>query len=113
IVNVPKRGLGDAALQTLQGIRRAQGVSLFQAARLAIGTEELRPQARRALADLVGGFERWQAQAADLPHPELAEIVLDESGYVPMWKADKTIEAPGRLENLRELIEALAEFDSL
>ncbi len=113
IFNVPKRGLGDAALQTLQQLRRAQGVSLFQAARLAVGTEELRPQARRSLGQLIEGFERWQAQASAVPHPELAEIVLDESGYTAMWQQDKSIEAPGRLENLKELIDALAEFETL
>src|SRR5690606_19040874 len=61
IINLPKRGLGDAALQTLQSLRRAQGISLFQAARLAVGTDELRPAARRSLADLVASFERWQS----------------------------------------------------
>src|SRR3546814_7653678 len=47
------------------------------------------------------------------PHPELAEIVLEESGYVEMWQNDKTLEAPGRLENLKEFVNALGEFESL
>src|SRR3546814_15295869 len=47
------------------------------------------------------------------PHPELAEIVLEESGYVEMWQNDKTLEAPGRLENLKEFVNALGEFENL
>jgi DNA helicase-2/ATP-dependent DNA helicase PcrA len=113
IFNLPKRGLGDASLRLLQGLRRARGLSLFEAARQVAGTDELRPQARRALGDLVRAFDGWRELAADMPHPELAEVVLDESGYTDMWRNDKSIEAPGRLENLKELIEALREFDTL
>ena len=113
IFNLPKRGLGDASLRLLQGLRRARSLSLFEAARQVAETDELRPQARRALGDLVRAFDGWRELAADMPHPELAEVVLDESGYTDMWRNDKSIEAPGRLENLKELIEALREFDTL
>jgi DNA helicase-2/ATP-dependent DNA helicase PcrA len=113
IFNLPRRGLGEASLRLVQEFRRARGVSLFEAARRLVQTDEMRPQARRSLSALVEAFARWQALAEELPHPELAEIVLDESGYTGMWQADKSIEAPGRLENLKELIDALAEFDNL
>jgi DNA helicase-2/ATP-dependent DNA helicase PcrA len=65
------------------------------------------------LRDLAQSFARWSAQAESLAHPELAEIVLDESGYTAMWQADRSPEAPGRLDNLKELVRSMEEFDSL
>ena len=113
IANKPRRGLGDATLKTLHAAARGERLSLMQAGRRLVDTDELRPQARKALADLIRDFDRWRDEAARIPHPELAEIVLDESGYTAMWQNDKSIEAPGRLENLKELVTALEEFDSL
>ncbi|MFQ6018734.1 MAG: ATP-dependent helicase [Kiloniellaceae bacterium] len=113
IVNTPKRGLGDATRRLLHQVARAAGVPLTEAARRLTETDELRPQARRALADLIAAFDRWRGMAAGIPHPELAEIVLEDSGYAAMWMNDKSLEAPGRLDNLKELVNAMAEFDSL
>ena len=113
IVNKPKRGLGAATLRTLHETARAARVPLHEAARRLVGTDELRPAARRALAGLLTDFERWRGLLETMPHPELAEIVLDESGYTALWMADKSADAPGRLENLKELVNAMAEFDSL
>ena len=113
IVNKPKRGLGQATLQTLHGIARAARIPLTAAARQVIETDELRPQARNSLRELMADLDRWAGMVQGTPHPELAEIVLDESGYTAMWQQDKTADAPGRLENLKELINAMADFDSL
>ena len=76
-------------------------------------TEELRPQARRALAALMESFARWRQLAQESDHVSLAQSVLDESGYTEMWQRDKSAEAPGRLDNLKELISAMGEFDTL
>jgi len=113
IVNVPRRGIGDATLQLLHATARRQGQSLSMAAAQLIETHELKPAARNAVSRLVRDLDRWRDQAASRPHAELAQIVLDESGYTAMWQADRTPEAPGRLENLRELIVAMAEFETL
>ncbi len=113
IVNKPKRGLGVASLQTIHRSARAARVPLFEAARRLVETDELRPAARRALAGLLADFERWRAMVEQVPHPELAEIVLEESGYTAMWQNDTSADAPGRLENLKELVNAMAEFDTL
>jgi len=113
VVNTPKRGLGDAALQLVHRLARAQDVALFEAARRLVATDELKPKARKALAEFVGAVERWQALRDAMPHGELAATILDESGYVAMWKADRSAEAPGRVENLKELVAAIEEFDSL
>jgi len=113
IVNVPRRGIGTASLQLLHGYGRHAQVSLTESARRLIASDELKPAARKAIGTLIRDLDRWRDQSARLPHHELAQILLDESGYTAMWQADKSPEAPGRLENLRELIVAMAEFDTL
>ena len=113
IVNTPKRGLGDAALRTLHEAARGADTSLMRVAMQVLGTDELRPQARRALRNFMESVARWRQMSQEVSHVDLARTVLDESGYTEMWQNDKTAEAPGRLENLKELVDALAEFDTL
>ncbi|MDM7947251.1 MAG: UvrD-helicase domain-containing protein [Oceanibaculum nanhaiense] len=113
IVNTPRRGLGDATLQAAHQLARAQGTSLMTACRQLVGTDELKPKPRKSLSDLIRDFDRWRAELTRMPHPDLAQLVLDESGYTAMWQLDKSPEAPGRLENLKELIRAMEEFESL
>ena len=113
IVNTPKRGLGDATVQLLHDHARAGNVPLMQAARVLTETEELKPKARNALKGLIEAFDGWSAKLDVLPHQELAELVLDESGYTEMWQKDRTAEAAGRLENLKELVRSMEEFENL
>ena len=113
IVNKPKRGLGNVALRTLHGLRTAQAISLFDAAGIAASSSDLRPQARRSLGGFVQMVGRWRRLMETASHIELAETVLDESGYTAMWQQDKSPDAPGRLENLKELVRALEEFENL
>ena len=113
IVNTPKRGLGDATLQQVHALARLQGVPLTEASRRIVETEELKPKARTTLKGLVQSFERWRGQLDALPHTELAGLILDESGYTEMWQNDKSAEAPGRLENLKELLKAMEDYESL
>jgi DNA helicase-2/ATP-dependent DNA helicase PcrA len=113
IVNVPKRGLGDATLQAVHVLARGQGVGLVEAARQLVATDELKPRARTVLAGLLADFDRWRALLSAIPHSELAVTILDESGYTGMWQHEKTPDAQGRLENLKELAAAMDEFDSM
>jgi DNA helicase-2/ATP-dependent DNA helicase PcrA len=115
IVNTPKRGLGDKAVQTIQRTARANGVSLVNGARIVVEHRELKGKALAELGVLVQSLDRWHAQllAEADTHVEMAEMILDESGYTTMWQNDKTPEAAGRLENLKELVKALEEFDNL
>lgn len=113
IVNVPKRGLGQATLQSIHRLARGQGVSLHDACRMITETDDLRPRARTTLAALIADFERWRSQLEILDHTELAAVVLDESGYTEMWMKDRSPEAPGRLENLKELVAGLGDFENL
>jgi DNA helicase II / ATP-dependent DNA helicase PcrA len=113
IVNVPRRGLGDATVQLLHDHARKRRVPLSVAAQAMIETDELKPKPRGALRDLLAAFERWRAQKDTLPHTRLAEVVLDESGYTEMWQKDRSADAAGRLENLKELIRSMEEFENL
>lgn len=113
IVNTPKRGLGDATIKLIHAYARAQDVPLLAAASELVLTEELRPKARNALKIVVEAFDRWRTQVQTLSHTELAETILDESGYTEMWQNDRSADAPGRLENLKELVRSMEEFESM
>jgi DNA helicase-2/ATP-dependent DNA helicase PcrA len=113
IVNVPKRGLGDATVQLLHDHARKRRVPLTEAVRAMIATDELKPKPRGALRGLIEALDRWRGQRDSLPHNELAEIILDESGYTEMWQKDRSADAAGRLENLKELVRSMEEFENL
>src|SRR5205814_10184860 len=91
---------------------RKRRIPLFEAARAVIETDELKPKARGALRDVIGNFDRWRAQREVTLHTELAEIVLDESGYTEMWQKDRAADAAGRLENLQALVRSIEARDS-
>jgi len=112
IVNVPKRGLGPATLQTLHKLSRAERISLTTAVGRLIETDELKPKPRATLATMNENFERWRGLMGDMHHTELAEMILDQSGYIDMWRSSKALEAPGRLDNVKELLVALEDFES-
>jgi DNA helicase-2/ATP-dependent DNA helicase PcrA len=113
IINVPKRGIGDTSVKRVHELARARGISMYQAAEQMIETEELPGKARKALGDLVHAFGRWRAGIATMKHTELAELILDESGYTALWQSDKSPQAQSRLENLKELMRFMHEFDTL
>src|SRR5690606_30148397 len=113
IVNVPKRGIGDSTVRQLYEAARATERALFSATRLLIETEDLKPRQRATLRDLVTQFDNWADLSRTMPHADLAQLILDDSGYTAMWQNDKSPDSPGRLENLKELVKALEEFDNL
>ncbi len=136
VVNTPKRGLGDKAVQSIQIEAREIGMSLLEGARSLLAKSGIGGKGAAQLRVFVEGVDRWHAAVRnvritspedsliepllpDTPpansdsHIRLAEVILEESGYISMWQNDKTPEAPGRLENLKELVKALEQFDSL
>ncbi len=113
IYNTPRRGLGESALRTLRIIQRANKVSLYEATRRALETDELKGRQRKSLGDLIRNFDRWRAMLDGIGHVEVVETMLDESGYTDMLRVDRSPEAEGRLENLKELTNALQEFETL
>lgn len=113
IVNVPKRGIGTTSIQKLHAYARDQHLPLMQAATDLIDTEELPARTRTALRTLLEHFTRWRQERDHTPHTDLAEMILDESGYTTMWQNDRSADAPGRLDNLKELIRSMEEFDTM
>src|ERR1700730_11830599 len=113
ILNTPRRGIGSATLQKLHNLARAERLPLIEAARVLSTNDQLRPAARNALAGFIAALDRWRGQADSLSHTDLVQIVLDESGYTAMWQADRSPDAAGRLENLKELVVGMAEFENL
>jgi DNA helicase-2/ATP-dependent DNA helicase PcrA len=141
IVNTPKRGLGNKAQQKIQMAARENGVSLLEGARIIVDTKGIGGKGGTELGKLVDGIARWSALTRgplmanvidddavlddgptftqpeygppEMGHVELAQVILDESGYTAHWQNDKTPEGPGRLENLKELVKALEQFENL
>ena len=111
---MPKRGLGESAIRQIHATARALRVPMLEAAEKLAESDELKPKPRAALREVAANFARWQKACIETkPHTELAEIILEESGYTEMWKNDRSAEAPGRLENLKELIRSMEEYESL
>ncbi|MGO9942357.1 MAG: ATP-dependent helicase [Rhodoblastus sp.] len=113
IVNTPKRGLGESTLQVVREFARLRQIPLMQAVRALVETEELRAKPRGTLRSLLADFSRWSSEIETKPHYELAEQILEESGYTDFWKQEKSAEAEGRLENLKELVRSMEEFPDL
>lgn len=113
IVNVPRRGVGEVALRILHETARADKTPLMEAASKLVITSRLKGRVKEQLHSLLDGFSRWRGMLAKDGHVVTVATLLDESGYSDMWQQDKSPDAPGRLENLRELVRALAEFESL
>jgi DNA helicase-2/ATP-dependent DNA helicase PcrA len=113
VVNLPRRGIGEKAIQSMHRLARAEGIALAQAAARLVETDEIRGPARAGLRRFLDDLGRWRAALATQSHADVMGIVLDESGYTGMWRDDRSPEAPGRLENLKEFVSALEQFDTL
>ncbi len=113
VINVPKRGLGDQTLAEITRHSRSREVALMQAARELSETEELKPKARNALRGFIQQMDRWRGLVPTMAHTELAELILDESGYTAMWQNDKNPQSESRLENLKELVRFMGSFETL
>ena len=113
IINTPRRGIGTTTIQAIRNRARAEGIPWLRAAEMLLSDEELKPAAKKSLQALVNMFIEWRNRAEQIPHTELVGIVLDESGYTGYWQAQKSVEAEGRLENLKELVNAMSDFENL
>jgi len=113
IVNVPKRGLGTTTIQKIHHLARSHGISMTRAARQIVELDELRAAARKSLTRLMDDFDRWRGLLHGHTHVEVAEMLLEESGYMEMWQNDKSPDAPGKLENVKEMVSGMGEFENL
>jgi len=113
IVNLPKRGLGEAGLDKLMNKARDEKSSLFLAIKRSVANNELKGKSKQTLSDLINNLEKWQSSIPLISLSDLAKQVLENSGYIQMWQNEKTPDADARVENLQEFAGSLAEFDSL
>jgi DNA helicase-2/ATP-dependent DNA helicase PcrA len=113
IVNQPKRGLGEKAIATIHQFARRTNQPLLLAAAQILDTDELRPAARSSLARFVADIARWRKMASELPSPELVGVILDESGYTGMLNAERSVEASGRLEDLKQIPRLMEPYETL
>ncbi len=113
IVNTPKRGIGDTTVAKLLQLARLQEASAMQAARGVVATDELPARTRTALANFIRDLDRWRALAASTPHAQVMETILEESGYTDALRADRGPQSQSRLDNLKELVQAMGAFDTL
>jgi DNA helicase-2/ATP-dependent DNA helicase PcrA len=113
IVNTPKRGIGDTSVQKLLQIARLEGISTVEAARVIIGSDDLPARTRTALSNFIRDLDRWRAQIGNMHHQRVLEMVLEESGYTDALRLDKGPQSQTRLENLKELVQSMGQFDSL
>ncbi|MDE8348231.1 MAG: UvrD-helicase domain-containing protein [Acidocella sp.] len=113
IINTPKRGVGDVSVRAMHNKARTAQISLYAATEFLIASGELRGKLRDNMRSLLQQFEQWRAMLGREGHVVTLATLLDESGYTAMWQADKSPDAPGRLENLKELVRAMADFETL
>jgi DNA helicase-2/ATP-dependent DNA helicase PcrA len=113
IINIPKRGIGDKTLEAIHKISIKYKISKFKAIKLMLIEEQFKPKIAKTLSDLINDFTRWGGLASDMTVAEFAKTIATESGYIAMWKQDGSLEAQGRLDNIKELLHALEEFKTL
>ncbi len=113
IINTPKRGIGKATMELMHSTARDLHVSLYQAVEHLLGTGKIKGKLGESVGGLFRQFGDWREKAKELSLNTVAALVLAESGYTAMWEAEKSADAQGRVENLRELVRAMGEFESL
>jgi len=117
IINLPKRGIGKASIDGLYNYSRQNNITLYKACDIRSANGEITGKAGGAIRKLLDQFTYWRGLQSAKPHAEVVEQMLEESGYIDMWrdivKKERSLEAEGRIENLKELIKALEEFEGL
>ena len=113
IINLPKRGVGQAGIANLMQRASSEKSSLFLAIKRSVADGLLKGKSRESLSSLINNLEKWQGLAPSISLSDLAKQVLEDSGYVQMWQNEKTPDATIRVENLQEFSGSLTEFESL
>ena len=113
IANKPARKLGGQTMQKIHGFARAQNISLMTAGRLLLETDDLHGAGRNALRKFIEMVDRWTLEAKNFSPRDLTELILEESGYIDFWKRSKSPKADSKLDNLKETVQAVSEYDTL
>ena len=113
IINTPKRGIGTSTTNMIHRYARKNEISFFSATEVLLSTDEFRPNVKKTLQNLINQFYHWTKEEKVISQTELAMKVFEESGYIEYWQNDKSIDSEGRLENIKELINAMSGFENL
>jgi len=113
IINTPKRAIGDSTIKQLHDYGRKNKKSLEDSAIDLLQLNKIKPKTKLSLMQILNLFKKWRMNLKEKKHYELMEIILDESGYSKMLKDKKDLESEGRLENMKELIRGMHDFDNL
>lgn len=112
IINKPARGIGAKSIEKFRNEARANHLSLYAAIEKMLAEGVLSGKSKNALQNLMNNFKEWRHASAALPPDEIASSVLEDSGYFEMLKNDSSAEAPGRIENLKELINVMSDSET-
>ncbi|MDA9743577.1 UvrD-helicase domain-containing protein [Candidatus Pelagibacter sp.] len=114
IINVPKRSIGDTTIKSISEFAKKNGCSLEIASKKLLELNKIKPKTKFGLSSLLNLLEKWRYDIKKKKnHIRLLQTVLDESGYSEMLKNKKDLENENRLENIKELLSAMKEFDNL
>ena len=113
VLNVPKRGIGETTLKKIKDYAKHNNISTIDAIKDLIKTSEIKPKTKISLGYFVELTERWNSLITERNHYDMAEIILEDSGYLEMLRNDDTITAAGRLDNIKELFRSIEPFESL
>ncbi len=114
IVNVPKRSIGDTTIKQINDFAKKNSLSMEKSSRKLIEMNMIKPKTKIGLSSILNLIEKWRRDNIDKKnHIKLLQTILDESGYSQMLKNKKDLENENRLENIKELISAMKEFDNL
>lgn len=113
VINTPRRGLGDTTLRKINDAARRDNVSLYDISKKIIDTDELGANPRTQLKSFLSMVDSWREKINKVDHITLTELILEDSGYITMWENEKTPNSESRIENIKELIGQLSEFQSL
>ena len=114
IINVPKRSIGDTTIKAINEFAKKNSYSLESASKKLIELNKIKPKTKVGLNNLLNLLEKWRFDLKKkINHNKLLQVVLDESGYSEMLKNKKDLENENKLENIKELLNAMKEFDNL
>ena len=113
VIGVPKKGVGDSTLNQIYQFSKKNKLCLEDSIVKLVEMDKFKPKTKNALRQLINMIYKWRLEAKKMKHFDLLKIILDESGYSSMLKNKKDLENENRLENLKELIRAMQEYNDL
>ena len=113
IINTPRRGIGETTIKQIHEVSSKDKIPLEDSARKILQLNQFKPKIKFLIKQLLGLIDKWRADSKKNKHFDLLKIILDESGYSAMLKNKKDLENENRIENLKELLRAMHDYDNL